>query len=325
MAAGILVWSERQALAAELLGQARRVADTYGGEVALCVSGEVGAADLDAHGAFGADVVYTVAGEDASPLDRSLSAGALAAVVDQFHPALVLVGATKTGLEVAPRVAERCAASYAAWALGIETRGEKGTTTAECMIYAGSGVATYRFLRSTAVVTVAPGTFSPCELVGRSARKEAVAAPSDAIGLRVIGERPKDTVDNRLQEAKAVVDIGRGVSSLDELEAIRPLAGLLDAQLGCSRPVSSDRDWMPEWLGLSGAKVKPEFCLTVGISGAIQHIVGIRGSRVIAAVNNDETAAIFTQTDIGVVADLRAFLPVFFERLKARGAHPVWR
>jgi electron transfer flavoprotein alpha subunit len=82
---------------------------------------------------------------------------------------------------------------------------------------------------------------------------------------------------------------------------------------------------MPEWLGLSGAKVKPEFCLTVGISGAIQHIVGIRGSRVIAAVNNDETAAIFTQTDIGVVADLRAFLPVFFERLKARGAHPVWR
>ena len=68
--------------------------------------------------------------------------------------------------------------------------------------------------------------------------------------------------------------------------------------------MSSDRDWFPEWLGLSGRKIKPELCLTIGVSGAVQHVVGIRDSRVIAAVNNDENAAIFTQADIGVVADL---------------------
>ena len=91
-----------------------------------------------------------------------------------------------------------------------------------------------------------------------------------------------------------------------------------------SRPVSSDRDWLPEWLGLSGAKIKPELCLTLGISGAIQHIVGIRDSRVIAAVNNDEDAAIFTQADIGIVADLYEFLPALMERFKARGIRPAW-
>jgi electron transfer flavoprotein alpha subunit len=81
---------------------------------------------------------------------------------------------------------------------------------------------------------------------------------------------------------------------------------------------------MAEWLGLSGAKIKPELCLTVGISGAIQHVIGIRDSRVVAAVNNDEDAAIFTQADIGVVADLYEFLPVLIERLRARGARPTW-
>ena len=103
------------------------------------------------------------------------------------------------------------------------------------------------------------------------------------------------------------------------------MADLLDGQLACSRPIASDRDWFPEWLGLSGAKIKPELCLTVGVSGAIQHIVGIRDSRIIAAVNNDEGAAIFAQADYGVVADLYEFVPALIERIKARGIRPAWQ
>jgi len=99
---------------------------------------------------------------------------------------------------------------------------------------------------------------------------------------------------------------------------------MLDGQLACSRPIASDRDWFPEWLGLSGAKIKPELCLTVGVSGAIQHIVGIRDSHLIAAVNTDEGAAIFSQADYGVVADLYEFIPALMERIKARSIHPVW-
>jgi electron transfer flavoprotein alpha subunit len=118
--------------------------------------------------------------------------------------------------------------------------------------------------------------------------------------------------------------VGRGVKKIEDLEMLNVLANLLGGQLSCSRPVSSDRDWFPEWLGLSGAKVKPELCLTIGVSGAIQHVVGIRDSRVIACVNNDENAAIFAQADLGVVADLDEFLPVLVQRLQERDAHPVW-
>jgi electron transfer flavoprotein alpha subunit len=152
-----------------------------------------------------------------------------------------------------------------------------------------------------------------------------VIVADETTRLSVIGEHAKPPSGARLQEAKAVVDIGQGMKEPEDFEMARSLADLLDGQLSCSRPVAIGRDWLPDWLGLSGAKVKPELCLTIGISGAIQHVVGIRESRVIAAVNNDETAAIFTQADIGVVADLHEFLPVLIERLRARGARPAWR
>jgi electron transfer flavoprotein alpha subunit len=128
----------------------------------------------------------------------------------------------------------------------------------------------------------------------------------------------------RLEEAKTVVDVGQGVKAKEDLALIETMAALLDGQLACSRPVASDRDWFPEWLGLSGKKVAPELCLTVGVSGAIQHIVGIRDAHRIVAVNNDEGAGIFSQADYGIVADLYEFLPALQARLKARGARPAW-
>lgn len=321
MTARILVWSERPALALELLGEARRLADAAGGEVSLCTSGEVGAAELEVYAANGADVVYVT---ETSAVDSARLASVMGAVIARSQPNLVLIGATKTGMDVAPRVAERIEAAYAAWAVEIETDSTSGATTASCMVYAGAGLATYRFSRGVTVLTAAQGVFEAHELEGRAARAEAVELPYATPEIAVTGERAKATGGARLEEAKAVVDIGRGVKELKDVEMIRSLASLVDGQLSCSRPVSSDRDWLPDWLGLSGAKVKPELCLTIGISGAIQHMVGIRDARVIAAVNSDEDAAIFTQADIGVVADLIEFVPVLIERLKARGARPTW-
>jgi electron transfer flavoprotein alpha subunit len=228
-------------------------------------------------------------------------------------------------MEVAPRLAERCEASYAAWAVEIEIDDAKASLTAGCMLYAGAALVSYEFTRPLTVLTVAPGTFEPHRRLGRTARVETLVLASESPRLTTIGERSKSAGGARLEGAKAIVDVGRGVKSLEDLDMIRSLASLLDAQVSCSRPVSSDRDWLPEWLGLSGAKVKPELCLTIGISGAIQHVVGIRDSRVIASVNNDENAAIFTQADIGVVADLNEFLPVLIARLQARSARPAWK
>lgn len=322
MAAGILVWSERRALALELLGEARRLADAADREVSVCVSGEIGAAELDVYAAHGADVVYVT---EVSEVDGARWAGVLDVVIARSQPGLVLIGATKAGMEVAPRVAERTQAAYAAWAVEIDIDSTTGATTADCMLYGGVGLAKYRFSRGLTVLSAAEGAFELHELEGRATRTESVVLAEEAPQITVIGERAKVTGSARLEEAKAVVDIGRGVKESADLETMRSLAGLLDGQLGCSRPISSDRDWLPEWLGLSGARVKPELCLAIGISGAIQHMVGIRDSRVVVAVNNDEDAAIFTQADIGVVADLNEFVPALIERLRARGACPTWK
>ena len=99
---------------------------------------------------------------------------------------------------------------------------------------------------------------------------------------------------------------------------IEELAALLDGQVSCSRPVSSDRDWFPEWLGLSGAQLSPELCITVGISGAIQHVIGIRDSKLIVAVDSDPDSAMLSQADYGVNADLYEFVPALIEAIKAR-------
>ena len=152
-----------------------------------------------------------------------------------------------------------------------------------------------------------------------------VERPDSTPRMTILEYNPKPSSGIRLEEARLVVDVGQGMKQRDDLRMVQAVADLLDGQLACSRPIASDRDWFPEWLGLSGAKIKPELCLTIGISGAIQHIVGIRDSRLIAAVNNDENAAIFSQADYGVVADLYEFLPIFIERIKARGIHPEWK
>jgi electron transfer flavoprotein alpha subunit len=316
----ILVWSEKVQLACELLGKARQVAQSLGWSVAVMQSGP--GSDVD-WGQAGADVIY----ESAASLNNhpDACAEALTALIRQSQPAVVLVGATKLGLEVAPRVAERTQSGYAAWMVDFEVDGPSGGVAARCMMYSGTGMATYRFKAQTAILSTATGIFEPQPTPGKTARQVTLPALTGASQLTILENHPKPASGTRLEDANLVIDVGQGVKQREDLEMIQSLAGLLDGQIGCSRPVASDRDWFPEWLGLSGQKVSPELCITLGVSGAIQHIVGIRDSRLILAVNSDEGAPIFGQSDYGVVADLYAFIPVLMERIKARCVHPAWK
>jgi electron transfer flavoprotein alpha subunit len=310
-----LIWSEKPTLARELASQARVSADEVGGNV---VAVQYGLAEAINWNECGVDVAYTIEAAN----DPETCVAVLSGAIKQANPGLVLIGATKLGMEVAPRLAERMSAGYAAWTIGFEIDAANNVTV-RCMLYTGTGLAAYQFKPGPVVLTAAPGVFEAKDTTGRQARVEALNVTIGAARISIAGDQPK-AKGARLEEAKLVVDVGQGVKQREDLDMIRALATALDGQLACSRPVASDRDWFPEWLGLSGAKIKPELCLTLGISGAIQHIVGIRDSRVIAAVNNDENAAIFTQADYGVVADLYEFLPALMERLKARGIRPVW-
>jgi len=314
----ILVFSEKPALLRQLLGKARQQADSSGWIVAALDLGKEGVA----LGEAGADIVYQMVADEKNP---EAVLAALAAAASQAQPGIVLVGATKLGMEIAPRLAERLRAGYAAWVVGFDVEPAVQLITTQCMVYTGTGLATYHFKSGVVILTAAQGVFETSSTPGKVARLEILDAPATTSRITILEYKAKPTSGVRLEEAKLVVDVGQGIKERDDLQMAQTLATLLDGQLACSRPIASDRDWFPEWLGLSGAKIKPELCITVGVSGAIQHIVGIRESQLIVAINIDENAPIFSQADYGIVADLYTFLPAFIDRIQSRAVRPAWK
>jgi electron transfer flavoprotein alpha subunit len=121
-----------------------------------------------------------------------------------------------------------------------------------------------------------------------------------------------------LEEASTVVAAGRGIKKKDDLKLAFDLAAALGGQVGCSRPLATDLGWLTDeyWIGLSGKEVKPKLYLALGISGQIQHVTGIRNSKVIVAVNTNKDAPIFKVADYGVVQDLYKFVPAFIKEVQ---------
>jgi electron transfer flavoprotein alpha subunit len=315
---GILVFSEDQAVARELLGKARQVANGQGLVVSMAVLGESGPADGAEFAAWGVDTVYSVASPHLAGFNPESYTDALAAVLEQVQPNLVLVGATKQGLEVASRVCERLDLGCASWGVDFEIEPAGKEVTVRCMIFSGVGTVTYKVRSRPAVATVNPGVFSPVESSERAVAVTPVSVEIEPPLLAVLEENEKMAAGRRLEDAPVIVDVGMGVNEREDLGMIEELAGLLKGQVACTRPVSSDRDWFPEWLGLSGAQLSPELCITLGVSGAIQHVIGIRDSKLIVAVDKDENSAMLMQADYGVKADLYEFVPALIEAIKAR-------
>lgn len=315
---GILVYSEKQQIIHELLGKARQVADEKGMTVAAVYLGESVPEDAVALGAWGADTVYTVADPLLVGLNPETYTDALAGVIAEVKPDLVLVGATKSGLEISARTAARLGAGIASFCVNFDFDADS-LVTAQCMIYSGVGMNTYQIKTKPAMVTVAPAVFEAVEQGGQ-AEVKAVDVSIQQPAMTIVEYKEKAAAGVRWEDAPMIVDVGQGMKEKSDLALAEELAALFDGQVACSRPVSSERDWFPEWLGLSGRKVHAELCVALGISGSIQHVVGIRDSKTIIAINNDEGAGIFSQADYGVVADLHEFVPVLVAALKARSA-----
>jgi electron transfer flavoprotein alpha subunit len=294
------------------------VADGQGLAVSLAIFGESGPADGAEFAAWGVDTVYAVASPQLAGFNPECYTDALAGVIEQTKPALLLVGATKPGLEVSARVCERLDLGCASWCVDFEIDPAGQEVTARCMIFSGVGTVTYKIRSSPAVATVNPGVFSPVESPDRDVSVVPVRVDIDPPLLAVLEDHEKMAAGRRLEDAPVIVDAGMGVKEREDLGMLEELAGLLKGQVACTRPVSSDRDWFPEWLGLSGAQLSPELCITVGVSGAIQHVIGIRDSRLIVAVDNDENSAMLMQADYSVNADLYEFVPALIEAIKAR-------
>ena len=128
--------------------------------------------------------------------------------------------------------------------------------------------------------------------------------------------KPLAASNVRIEEADYIVTGGRGLEKKDDIALLEDLAKTLGGQVGFSRPLVEDRKWFTDWIGLSGHKVKPKLYVACGVSGVIQHVAGIRDSKIIVAINKDAEAPIFEIADYGVVGNLYDIVPALTDALK---------
>ena len=179
-----------------------------------------------------------------------------------------------------------------------------GHICAEHRMYGGLAFAQEKINSSLAIITLAPGVQEPCTSdTSHQCPTETVpyVAPRHEILCRERRAKAASSVD--LSKAKRVVGVGRGLAAQDDLKMVHELAAVLNAEVGCSRPIAEGENWMERerYIGVSGVLLKSDLYLTLGISGQIQHMVGGNGAKVIVAINKDKNAPIFNYADYGLV------------------------
>jgi electron transfer flavoprotein alpha subunit len=281
------------------------------GEVHLLVAGEdVGAVAEAAARIAGVGKVH-VAENAAFANQLAENVAPLAAQLMGHHDAFV-VPATTTGKNVAPRVAALLDVMQISDVIGIE-----GEDTFVRPIYAGNAVATVRTSDAKKVLTVRGTAFEKAAAEGGSGTIEAVGGGSDAGLSSFVGSEIAASERPELTSAKIIVSGGRALGSGDAFhQYIDPLADKLGAAVGASR-AAVDAGYAPNdyQVGQTGKIVAPDLYIAVGISGAIQHLAGMKDSKTIVAINKDEDAPIFQVADIGLVGDLFKLIPELTEKL----------
>ncbi|MEK7667811.1 MAG: electron transfer flavoprotein subunit alpha/FixB family protein [Gemmatimonadota bacterium] len=300
----------------EVVWAARQLADQLGGTVDALVLGGSG---VDAAGAAlgdaGADRVLVAADAAFARYAPDGYAATVAARARAGSYAAVIVAATATGKDLAPRIAALLDAPLASdvTALGVEN----GTVTAARPVYAGKAIQRVAFEGSPAVVSLRPNTF----VVGAAGKGGAMEqVPAARVPVRVTVREVKASEQGALDvaEADVVVAGGRGLKGPEHFQLVEDLAKAFgNAAVGASRAVV-DAGWRPhaEQVGQTGKTVSPTLYVALGISGAIQHLAGMRTAKVIVAVNRDKDAPIFKAADYGIVGDLFEIVPRFTEEVR---------
>jgi len=222
------------------------------------------------------------------------------------HHDAFLAPSTTTGKNIAPRVAALIDVMQISDILSVE-----GPDSFTRPIYAGNAIATVKTSDTKLVLTVRTTAFEKAAAEGGSGEVEAVAATGDAAKSRFVGAEKAENARPELTSAKIIVSGGRALGSEDQFHAlIDPLADKLGAAVGASR-AAVDAGYAPNdyQVGQTGKIVAPEVYVAVGISGAIQHLAGMKDSKIIVAINKDEDAPIFQVADIGLVGDLFTVVP----------------
>jgi electron transfer flavoprotein alpha subunit len=303
---------ELRKVALEAVSAARALADaTGGGEVHALILGPPGtAARASALGEYGADVVYVVEHAALANYNAEAAVAAAAERVRAGGYRAAVFSASVQGRDLAPRVAARVGAGLAADVISFEAQGD--VIRARHPVNTGKLYATLEVAGAPALLSLRPGVHTPTAS-SRQARVETMAPPADPAASRVVVKELREVAKGRpdLGEARIIVSGGRGLKAADNFKLVEGLADAFgNAAIGATRAVTDD-GWRPhsEQIGQTGRTVSPDLYVAVGISGAIQHLAGMRTSRTIVAINKDKEAPIFKIADYGIVGDVFEIVP----------------
>ena len=323
-------------IAFELLGKARDLAKDLDTDVTAVLLGKDVKPLADELAAYGADKVIVVDDPALETYRTEPYAHALSAVINEYKPDIMLVGATAIGRDLGPTVSARVATGLTADCTqldigdfpmqpipGQEQKHKQLLMTRPA--FGGNTIATIACPDNRPqMATVRPGVMQKIDKI-EGAKAEIIefnpgfTENNRYVEIMDVVKAVSDTVD--IMDAKILVSGGRGVGSPENFKILEDLAEVLGGQVSCSRAVV-DSGWKPKELqvGQTGKTVRPNVYFAIGISGAIQHVAGMEESDIIVAINKDEDAPIFDVADYGVVGDLNKIVPALTEALKAEMA-----
>ncbi len=317
---GILVYSELESATLGLLTKGRELAAGLGMPLAVALLGDAAAKqtdDIRLRPAFahGANLAYVGSDPALATFQASVYADALAQLVDRAQADIVLTASTRRGREFAPRLAQKLAAGCVTEATNLSL--QDGRVVTERRALGGNTISRETITSPQQVIAVLPDLYDAQPGGDGEGEIVEVVLELKASATKIVERRPKERAGVNIEEAEVLVCIGRGLAEESDLPIIQNLADSLGGVVGCTRDISHEYHWLSEeqMVGLSGKVARPKLYIGIGISGQIQHTVGILDSDVIVAINKDKNAPIFKMADYGIVGDLYQVVPKLIEQL----------
>ena len=305
----------------ELLGTGRKLADELGKELAVILLGDKVKRKVELLQKYPVNKIYLVDDPLLGSYRTNFYTKVVADLVNRYRPEILLMAATSLGRDLAPRVATRLKTGLTADCTSLSIDKETGNLIQTRPAFGGNIMASIvsphhrpqmATIRPKVMKRLSPGTNSNAEVIEI---KPNLSGENELV--RIVDMVKEEIGVQDLQEAEVIVAGGRGLGKPENFSLIRKLANLLGGAVGASRAVV-DAGWIPSYhqVGQTGKTVQPKLYIACGISGAIQHQVGMRNSETIIAINKDPEAPIFNIATYGVVEDLHKFLPALIEKLE---------